>query len=73
MKIYKVYVNLEGRPFFGSIWAEIGRTFAKNKKDATDMIYQASWGIDNDVNLATEEEILHYVRNGFTLKAEIEQ
>jgi hypothetical protein len=71
MKKYKVYVNLEGRKFFGSIWVDVGTTYAKNKKGAIALMYEASWGIDNDAVFTTDEISVHHVRNGFTLKAEI--
>jgi hypothetical protein len=71
MKKYKVHVNLEGRKFFAANWAEVGTTFAKSKKEATEMMYEASWGIDNDANFTNQEVPVHYVRNGYTLRAEI--
>jgi hypothetical protein len=72
MKIYKVYVNCEGRKFFGSIWEEVGTTYAKNKNQAIDIVFQALWGADNNATFTTTSEtILQYAMNGCTLKAEI--
>lgn len=75
MKNYVVFVNTERRPFAEATWQKVGRTVAKNKEEAINMVYAAAWGEDNVATCYLPDEIpagSNVPGRGRTMKAEIE-